>query len=366
MRKKRVLLLGLRVLLLGCIGFALYVLTGRISDPTSFPGRNPRQELRGPADIKAPTQTSVASLERPIFEYEFRVGEKVNAIAFSPDGLLLAVAPDGKELMLWDVGRHKEVRTFVDSFAHGQRVTSLAFSTSGQVLASAEDIFRNDRLGGNDIKFWEVSSGTLQGNIVVNRAAFNVAQWPVIPDADATVYMNSIAFHPNTKTLLASINVTSRSGATQGEIREWDVTTGTLKRIRPHELRIESTALSPDGTTLAIGCNGEIEMWDVETAQLRRTLHGSPSYGHAGTLSFSPDGRVIASGNGPQPVMFIGPPIGMVDQLQSVHFWNVNGTFLNRLSDTRRAVVTAIAFSPDGVHLAVGTSAAFVSLYRIK
>jgi WD40 repeat protein len=318
------------------------------------------------AAVKAPTRRSVASLDHPILDYEIKASEKVNALAFSPDGTLIAAASDGKEIRVWDAAGSQSFRTFVDPFAYGQRVTSLAFSRNGQILASAQDIFENNLLGGNDIKLWVVSSGNLKRNIFVNSTISRIAPEPRRRDADATVYMKSIVFHPDGNTLLASLNVINVSRTSHGEIREWDLPTGNLKHIWPHESGIDSTALSPDGKTMAIGSDCKIELWDMATTRLLRTLNEGRKHGQAGTLCFSPDGRIIASGSGPQAGAYNGNPAGMIDVFQSVHFWSSGGSFLTRLSDSQFGTVTAVAFSPDGEHLAVGTSAAVVRLYRIK
>ncbi len=363
MRKRRLRQLGLSFLLLVCLGSILYKVIGHGLKPAHFPSWNatPTRQISAHRDREFPK----TNLDHPILEGEFKVTQKVNAIAFSQDGSLLAVAADGKELELWDARKRILRRRFVDTFAYGQRVTSLAFSPSGQFLASAEDIFENYRMGGNDIRFWDISTGTLQRSIVVNRSPFDISKGLRATDTDATVYMKSIAFLPDGNTLLASLNICSTASRTQAQIREWDLPTGKVKLVWPHEKAIDSTTLSPDGNTLALGRGDRIELWDIQTAQLLRTLYQSPSHGVAGTLAFSSDGGIIACAAGPQVAVYTGSPEGMVDQLFSVHFWLESGKYLGRLSDRQPGTVTAVTFSPDGERLVVATSTAIVRVYRM-
>jgi WD40 repeat protein len=72
----------------------------------------------------------------------------VNALAFSPDGQLLASGGDDRTVILWDLQSGKARRTLK---GHEQTVTSLAFSPGGLLLASG---------GGNaSVIVWDVKTG---------------------------------------------------------------------------------------------------------------------------------------------------------------------------------------------------------------
>jgi WD40 repeat protein len=78
-------------------------------------------------------------------EIQFAAG--VNAIAWSPDGRLLAAACEDHTLQLWDVSAHRLERTLT---GHKRGVTAVAFSPDGRTLASGD---------GRTIKIWQAHTG---------------------------------------------------------------------------------------------------------------------------------------------------------------------------------------------------------------
>jgi len=72
----------------------------------------------------------------------------VRALAFSPDGKLLAAASEDGTIRLWDVAKSKELATLK---GHEGAVSALAFGADSKTLAS----------GGADksIRLWDVPNG---------------------------------------------------------------------------------------------------------------------------------------------------------------------------------------------------------------
>ena len=183
----------------------------------------------------------------------------VLAVAFSPDGKVLASCSRDKTIRLWDVATGELLRLLTE---HTADVYVLVFSPKGDLLAS----------GGRDkgIKLWDAQTGkairTLEGHTDIVR---------------------SVAFSPDQRTLA--------SGSVDLTVRLWDVQPGTLKRtLQGHTERVMSVAFSPDGAWLASASSDKTaRVWDARTGELKFLLEG-----HTGGLEhidFSPDGKLLAS-----------------------------------------------------------------------
>jgi WD40 repeat protein len=86
------------------------------------------------------------------------------------------------------------------------------------------------------------------------------------------------------------------SGGLDSVIRIFDPGTGEELRALPTTAPVTALAVSPDGRTLAAGLqdNG-IHLLDASTGAIIRRLRGAD--GFVNRLSFSPDGRKLASSN---------------------------------------------------------------------
>jgi WD40 repeat protein len=168
------------------------------------------------------------------------VGE-VHAVAFSPDGKLLAAA-GGKEVSrhntppqylkcevkLWDVTAGKERASLK---GHTISVFRLAFSPDGKWLAS----------GASDgIRLWDVASGE-------ERASFKGFAW-------------CLAFSPDGTVLAAGCG-----DARAGEVRLWSVPTRReLATYTGHSRSVQSVTFTEGGKTL-VSADGDrtVKRWEV-------------------------------------------------------------------------------------------------------
>jgi WD40 repeat protein len=183
----------------------------------------------------------------------------IGAVAFNPDGTLLASAAEFCTVRLWEVATGTKVRTLT---GHTKGVNSVAFSPDGALLASAAD--------DETVRLWEVVTGaevrTLTGHTNCTYA---------------------VAFSPD-GTLLASAGLDKT-------VRLWEVATGAeVRTLTGHTARIYGVAFSPDGALLAsAGDDKTVRLWEVATGAEVRTLtgHTNCTYG----VAFSPDGTLLAS-----------------------------------------------------------------------
>lgn len=98
-----------------------------------------------------------------------------------------------------------------------------------------------------------------------------------------------------------------------------------------------SLAISHDGRTLAAGYWTVVTLWDILSGQRLMVLHGFERY--VDTLSFSPDGSLLAAGSD-------------VGKLQ---LWDIHQQKMLHSIDIEGSHVSVPAFSPDGRVVAVGT-----------
>ena len=104
-------------------------------------------------------------------------------------------------------------------------------------------------------------------------------------------YVLSVAFHP-TKNLLASCSADTT-------IRTWDITSGScLSTLSGHSYPVTSVCWNNDGTKLASGsADKTVKVWDTTTGECLWTLSGEKQ---VFSVAFSPDGSLIAAGDGDQ------------------------------------------------------------------
>jgi WD40 repeat protein len=243
----------------------------------------------------------------------------VEAVAFSPDGKLLASAGNDQTIKLWDVATGAELRTLV---GHSFFVLSVAFSPDSRIVASGS----YDKT----IKLWDVATGkelrTLRGHLHG---------------------VKSIAFSPDGR-LLAS-------GGYDKTIKIWDVATGNvLRTLVGHAGMIWAVAFSPDGKHIASTSPDDktVRLWNLATGDQSLSLTAD-----AGTIAFSPDGKLLAGG-----------------RAAMIQLWDLaTGKELRALVDqplprnpgSPGSIIWSIAFSPDGSLLASGNQDKKITLWDI-
>lgn len=188
----------------------------------------------------------------------------VYAIAFSPEGALLAAGSEDGHVLVWDMAQLEELPMLQHSA--GEPVHALAFSPDGFYLAAG-----------------------LRGRVYVwQTGAWEEALFDLSTEGSDAVI--AVAFSPDSQTLL-----TAHEEA--GLIQRWDLEDGA--RLKPFELTggigtLLSAAFSPD-TQLLIGgiSEGTVLVWRVNSADEPLALNGHVSY--VPGVAFAPAGRWLAS-----------------------------------------------------------------------
>ena len=302
------------------------------------------------------------SAQEPPTESSRIVGDVANAIAFTPDGRLVAAGLSNGTIRLWSTDQGKVVRTLN---SHRYAVRAIAISTDGQRLVSTS----SDRT----IKVWNLQTGQLLRTLTLQPA--NGIANTVLISADgkrlatasdrntlqlwdattgqllrtlASQATNSsarlpLAFSPNGQ-LLATAD-RDRS------IKLWNATTGArLITLQKHSNPIQHLAFSPDSQRLASSEEKTAYLWNLRTYQLIHTFNLVQSAGHPvqpnnlGYVAFSPNGSILATSSLLLPLVESEPI-----PRQGIILWNTQtGQSITSIRDVNR-----FQFSPNGQFLIV-------------
>ena len=311
----------------------------------------------------------------------------INIMQFSPDGTRLAVGTD-VGLWLYDVPDGKATVLFTE---RPGKVNALAFSNDGKILASGG-------YGNPTIQLWDLENDTPHSTLFFNREfkavvalvflgntlisydnSGRIIYWNInngdILSALAKVDPNqAVTFSPTGKYIavtdiqhkihiydtslsdkhiifqddklendIFALAVTTNgeklvSGGKDNFIRIWDIKERKLTTsLNVHKSTITSVAISPDDKIFASGdANKEIILWDLANPKKLRTLKGHKNTVNA--LTFSPEGASKYSG-----CLASGSLDG------TIRFWNPDtGEELVTFATGHAKWIKAIAFSENG------------------
>lgn len=216
------------------------------------------------------------AIEKPkLLEHTQGSSGLVSALAFSPDGKLLASNERQLGIMrLWDVAENKVINKDISTNSEHE-IWSLAFSPDGASLAGG--VLVKGKPARGEIWIWDVTK-----NPVTKRVLLGVDRQP-----------RSVCYSPNGKLIAFSdwgvIRIIDPNSGRQLSVL--DCTGGGQNEA------VTSVVFSPTGSLLAsCGYDGKIRLWDVGSRNLIRTMQGADPGEALEQVAFSPDSRVLISG----------------------------------------------------------------------
>ena len=243
---------------------------------------------------------------RNVLKYLDGHKDSVYRFAFSPDSKRLASGDSDGVVLLWDLTSAAPPKTLAQNHPS---TGELAFSPDGRWLASPRD--------GGTITIWDVAAGKQS-----RRSAAGFAR-----------SIHGLAYAADGKTLVSGETLTDGTEA----VVVRDASTLKVKRIlRGHTGHVNAVRTTPDGrVVLSVSGDGTMRLWESATGVSIRTLSaGVPLW----TMALAADGERVAAAGGGRRVHLFRTATG-------------EQVFPNKDHQTS---IDRLAFSPDGRWLASG------------
>ena len=295
----------------------------------------------------------------------YYTGGGVLAVAWSPNGMRLAMGNQNGQVQAFDANTGLHVMTF-QAPDLWQRVEDVIWLPDGKTIAAGGD--------DNTVWTWNAATGQLQSTYHGH-----------------TGWVITLACSPDGKYIA--------SGSEDTTVQVWEAATGRQVIIyRGHSGGIGSVAWSPDGNYIASASYDKtVQIWEAATGRPIYTYHGHINQVY--TVAWSPDGERIASGDaggtvlvwpvalfeghGQQPVVTYNQQIGVVQAVtwspdggyiasvsQDVEIWNsVTGKHIYTYTKHAALIATAVqavAWSPNGRYIASGGMEGTVQVWNAR
>jgi eukaryotic-like serine/threonine-protein kinase len=297
---------------------------------------------------------------------------QVAGLTYSPDGKRLAWVSLDKKVRVWDLAAGRELRSF-----NVKEPGPLAFSPDGSQLAVTRPL-----------RVWNLADGreavALDGHAGLENAIAFCPSGDHLATSRENQAVSLYSVGTGEQILMLKGHTAAATGVAfdrsgpalyscsrNGDIKAWSVTLSQpfVKLVGPIAAPVSEQSFqqypwngqlpsagclsfSPDGKTLATPQSAKtIALWDAETGKLIRSL--SVSGGPMGAVSFSPDGSQIAT----------------IGALSQVGLWNpVTGMAMVNVGSQpgNASLDRGVVFSPDGKRLASFSNTSEVTVWDAR
>ena len=168
---------------------------------------------------------------------------RINSLAFSPDGTMLASADS--TIRIWDIKTGKQHAKFINLVPEHHEnplpITAVVFSPDGKTVASIDQ--------SADIQLWNIHTGK-------HKTTFKAH-----PERTSGIFMGNfyLEYSPDGTTLIST--------GYDSTISIWDIKTGKHQEtLKGHTVPVMSLAYSADGTTLVSGSTDGALLWQMKSS----------------------------------------------------------------------------------------------------
>jgi len=247
--------------------------------------------------------------------HPFDTAHIINAVAFSPDGTLLATAQSNGGVALFRAATHS---TDGDLTTNGSPVTAVAFDPAGNQVAGV----------------------TLDGSVYVWNLKTHQSEHSSI---GASGSLFTVAFSPDGSRLAVGGGFDDAAG--NGVVDMYTTSLQSPQTYSDPNTKVNHVAFNPGGTLLAAADdNSQVVLLNIADLQFKGSLHlASP----VNAVAFNLSGSLVATG----------------DSAGSVQLWSTSTQREVGPPMEDGSIVYGVAFSPDGHALAAGGSAGNVLLW---
>ncbi|MGG6268334.1 caspase family protein [Leptolyngbya sp. AN03gr2] len=262
--------------------------------------------------------------------------QSVNDVRMSSDGQIIATVSDDTLVKLWS----REGQLLQNLTGHSDRVLAIAFSPDNQQIATGSEdrtikLWNRDgtliqTLTGHQNWVTDVQFSSNGRSLISSSRDGTVKLWQLDQMKEAQTFrghrgwVNRISFGQNDRQIL--------SAGEDGTVKFWQVGESDATRsFNVHRDRVTSVMMAPNRRSFLTSGDNVAKLWTLNGKEIA-TFEGHRD--QVNTASYSPDGKLIATGS--------------IDR--TIRLWDLKGKPLETLQG-HGAAVTHLSFSPAGTQL---------------